>query len=82
MAATSGDAALLFDIQVDQLARPRTLVAHDLAGRAVQLAKARDAVAAQHRVHGRVGLAQRPTDTVGTDPMGCPVVEDGLLAGG
>jgi hypothetical protein len=43
VAATVGDAALLLDVQVDQLPGPLALVAHHLPGRAVQVSQARDA---------------------------------------
>jgi hypothetical protein len=57
VAATVGDPTLFLNVQVDQLAGPLALVAHWLAGGTVQLPKARHVMAAQHGVHGGVGLA-------------------------
>lgn len=80
VATAIGDAALLFDIELDQLTRPLPLVAHDLAGGTVQLAKPRHLLAGQDRLHGGVGLPERPADPMGTHPMGRPIRQDRLLA--
>jgi len=50
VATTIRDATLLLDLHMDQLAGPLALVAHDLAGRAVQLPQPRHLVAGQHRM--------------------------------
>jgi hypothetical protein len=81
VAPTIRDATLFLDIDMQQLPGPLALVAHWLAGRAVQVTKARHAVATQDRMHGGMGLAQRPPDPVGPDPPGRPIGQDGLLAG-
>jgi hypothetical protein len=52
VAATIRDPALLLDVQVDQLPGPLTLVAHRLAGGAVQLPQPRHLVATKHGMHG------------------------------
>jgi hypothetical protein len=79
VAPTIRDAALFLDIHMQQLPGPLALVAHHLPGRAVQITKARDLVADQHRMHRRVGLTQRPTNTVRTDSVSRPIGQDGLL---
>jgi hypothetical protein len=82
VAATVRDPALLLDVQVDQLAGPLMLVAHDLAGRTIQLGQPWHLVASQHGRHGGMGLAQRPADPVRPNPIHRPIGQDGLLAGG
>jgi len=81
VATTIRDTTLLLDIDVQQLPGPLTLVAHHLPGRAVQISQLRDTVAMKHGMHGGVGLAQRPTNAVGTDSVGCPILQHGLFVG-
>ena len=59
-------------VQVDQLAGPLTLRAHHLPGGAVRIGQARDAIAAQHGMHGGMCLAQRPANAVGPTEGGIP----------
>ena len=56
VAATVGDPAQLLDIQVDQLAGPFALVAHDRAAGPVGVDQPVQAVAAQHPIDVERGI--------------------------
>ena len=59
-----GDAAQLLDVQMDQSAGTGVFLTDDLPGGAVEPGKAVDGRAAQDRVDGGAGDAQRPPDAV------------------
>src|SRR5438132_4511428 len=77
-AATTGDAAQLLDVEMDQLARPSHLHAPDgLAGGPIEMVEAIEPVANQHPMHGRgrqpddagdAGRPQAPLRTQADDP--------------
>jgi hypothetical protein len=79
MTAPIGDAPELLDIDVEQLAGPCALVAHDLPGGTVQLPQPRHPVAAQDGMHPRACLPELPGDTVRAQPAALPARQDRLL---
>ena len=82
VAAAVGNAALLLDVDVQQLtSRGALIAAHQLPGRPVQVGQARQPMTAQDRLHGRPGLANRGRDPVGPNPAGAPAGQDPRLAG-
>ena len=96
VAAAVGNAALLLDVDVQQLtvqqltSRSALIAAHQLPGqlpgRPVQAGQARQPMTTQDRLHGRPGLgrpglANRGRDPVGPNPAGAPAGQDPRLAG-
>jgi hypothetical protein len=82
MPTAIGNPPLGLDIDMEQLTWPLALVAHDLPGRPVQLPQPGQPMAGQHRMHRGGGLAKRPTDPVGTDPVCVAPGQDRLLPRG
>jgi len=72
VAATLGDAPELLDVQVDQLARVLTLIAHDHAAAPVEVGEATQAMTAQYPVDGRAGQVQLPGEAVGALAVAAP----------
>src|SRR5205085_2748931 len=79
-ASAVGDPALLLYVDVDQLTRAFALVAHDHAGRAIEIAQERDPAATKHPVDRGVGLSERPGDPVRSLERAFPALEDRGLA--
>ena len=65
VAAAIRDAPELLDVQVDQLTRVLTLIAHHRAAGPVEVGEATHAMAGQHPVDGRAGHPQLPGEAVG-----------------
>jgi hypothetical protein len=77
MAAAVGDVAELGDVDVDQRARVRVLVATDrFTGDSVDMAESVDPAAHQDRVHGRSRDAEPSTDLDWSEPVAPPQPDD------
>lgn len=64
MPTAGRDPGQLLDIEMDQVAGPRPLVAHGAPGRPVEIGQARHPMPAQHAVDGRAGHSQEPSQTM------------------
>jgi hypothetical protein len=78
---TIWDPTLLLDIDMDQLARPLTLVAHHLAAGAVEFPQPWQLLAPQDRMHRGGRLPEHPTNPVRPHPTAQPAGQDRLFPG-